>query len=215
MPRHARRHSDMNCAKTAEPVDLPLHLWTQVGRRKHSFNRVRQVVPMCPCVEYDWTVCLQRRCGLMSNYFNHLFEMGPNSLVLWLAVWSVADSKLFCLFCVLRCTFAFLLKCLCDVVCTTSIVFGASVPSCRIRLNRPSAAAMPPYVKLLWPLISKWDQTVWLAVWSVADGKLFCLFCVALLHSYLSVCVMSYLESSLWLLYYLQQSYSGLEIWHN
>jgi len=32
----------------AEPIDLPLGLWTRERRRKHKFNRVRQVAPMCP-----------------------------------------------------------------------------------------------------------------------------------------------------------------------
>jgi len=43
MPGHARRRS----AKIAEPIDLPLGLWTGVGRWKHKFNRIRQVAPMC------------------------------------------------------------------------------------------------------------------------------------------------------------------------
>jgi len=29
-------------AKMAEPTDLLFGLWTQVGRRKHKFNRIRQ-----------------------------------------------------------------------------------------------------------------------------------------------------------------------------
>jgi len=38
----------VSCAKAAEPIDLPFWLWTQVGRRMHKFNRIRQVVLMCP-----------------------------------------------------------------------------------------------------------------------------------------------------------------------
>jgi len=30
----------------------------------------------------------------------------------------------------------------------------------RIRLNRPCAAAMRPYVKLLWPLVIVWGQAI-------------------------------------------------------
>ena len=37
----------MSCAKTAEPIDSPFGLWTQVGRSKHKFKRNHQVVPMC------------------------------------------------------------------------------------------------------------------------------------------------------------------------
>jgi len=32
----------------AEPIDLPFgYVWTRVGRRKHMFNRIRQVAPLC------------------------------------------------------------------------------------------------------------------------------------------------------------------------
>ena len=27
MPRHARQHSDVNCAKMAEPIEMPFGLW--------------------------------------------------------------------------------------------------------------------------------------------------------------------------------------------
>jgi len=66
----------------AEPIDLPFGLWTRVGRRKHKFKRIRQVEPTCPhggtlaqSGKYDWIVRLQRRCGLMSNYFDHLLSL--------------------------------------------------------------------------------------------------------------------------------------------
>ena len=29
--------------KTAEPIDLPFVFWIRVGRRRHKFNRIRQV----------------------------------------------------------------------------------------------------------------------------------------------------------------------------
>jgi len=41
-------------AKTAKAIDLPFELWTRVGRRKHKFNRIRQVVPMCPDERAHW-----------------------------------------------------------------------------------------------------------------------------------------------------------------
>jgi len=37
--------SAVSCAKTAEPIDLSFRLWTRLGRRKHKFNRLRQVAP--------------------------------------------------------------------------------------------------------------------------------------------------------------------------
>jgi len=48
MPGHARRHWAVSCARMAELIDLPVGLWTRVGRRKHKFNRIRQVASMCP-----------------------------------------------------------------------------------------------------------------------------------------------------------------------
>jgi len=40
--------SAISCSKTAEPINLQFGLWTRVGLRKHMFNRIRQVAPMCP-----------------------------------------------------------------------------------------------------------------------------------------------------------------------
>ena len=61
----------------AEPIDLPFGLWTRVGRRKHNFNHICQVAPMCPHGREHWrhlanmiepSVC----CGyaVLSNYFD-------------------------------------------------------------------------------------------------------------------------------------------------
>jgi len=49
-----RRHSAVCCAKMAELIDLPFGLWNQVGRRKHKFNRIRQVALMCPQERAHW-----------------------------------------------------------------------------------------------------------------------------------------------------------------
>jgi len=38
----------------AEPIDLPFGLWTLVGRRKHEFNRIRQMAPLCPHGRTHW-----------------------------------------------------------------------------------------------------------------------------------------------------------------
>jgi len=42
--------------EAAEPIDLPFVLCTttRVGRRKHKFNRIRQVAPMCPHGRAHW-----------------------------------------------------------------------------------------------------------------------------------------------------------------
>ena len=65
--------------KMAEPIDLPFGLWTQVGWRNHKFNHIRKVAPMrlmgghIGVIWQIWlTVHLQRRCSLMSKYFDHL-----------------------------------------------------------------------------------------------------------------------------------------------
>jgi len=80
MSRHAWRQSAMSCTKLAELIVLPFGFWTRVAGRKHKFNRIRQVGPLC----------------LMGGHIG--------------ATW-------------------------------------------RIQLNSPSAAAMRPYVKLLWSLV--------------------------------------------------------------
>jgi len=38
----------MSCAEMAEPINLLFGLWTRMGRKKHEFNRIHQVAPMCP-----------------------------------------------------------------------------------------------------------------------------------------------------------------------
>jgi len=54
----------MSCAKTAEPIKMPFGFWTRVGSRKH-------VLGVMHTGEYHWTVHVRRRCGLLSNYFDH------------------------------------------------------------------------------------------------------------------------------------------------
>jgi len=44
----------MSCAETAELIDLPFGLWTGVGRRKHKFNHIHHVAPMCPPGRAHW-----------------------------------------------------------------------------------------------------------------------------------------------------------------
>ena len=67
--------SAVSCARVVEPINWRFGLWTRVGQRKHKFNHIHQVASVCP--QYHWTVHVRRRCGLLSNYFNHL-------LVLWM-----------------------------------------------------------------------------------------------------------------------------------
>jgi len=98
--QRTRQRSTVSCAKTAEPIDLPFGLWTRVVRRKHKFNHIRQVAPMCPYgnahlappSKYDWTICLWRRCGLMSNYFDHLLKISPH-LKRYPTLWNVCSRN--------------------------------------------------------------------------------------------------------------------------
>jgi len=79
----ARRHSSATCAEMVEPTDLPFGLWSQVGRRKHNFNRIRQVAPMCPRwrkhIAVTWRIRLNHpsmaAMSLMSNYFDHFLYL--------------------------------------------------------------------------------------------------------------------------------------------
>jgi len=48
------------CAQTAEPINLPLGLLTRVGRRKHKFNHIWQVVPLCPPIGATWWIRFYR-----------------------------------------------------------------------------------------------------------------------------------------------------------
>ena len=40
--------------RMAESIDLPFGSWTRVGRRKHMFNNIHQVAPMCPHGRARW-----------------------------------------------------------------------------------------------------------------------------------------------------------------
>jgi len=48
VPTVCRSVTLVSPAKTAEPTEIPFELCTRVGRRKHRFNRIRQMAPMCP-----------------------------------------------------------------------------------------------------------------------------------------------------------------------
>ena len=67
MAGYAGRHSAVSCAKMDEPIDLQFGLWTRVGRKKHKFNRIRQVfyVPslertLAPSGEYGLSAAAMR-----------------------------------------------------------------------------------------------------------------------------------------------------------
>jgi len=58
----------------AEPVMMLFVLWTP-GGPKEAWE-----APLASPGKYDWTICLRRRCGLMSNYFDHLLLL-PSAML--------------------------------------------------------------------------------------------------------------------------------------
>jgi len=53
----------VSCAKTAEPINLPFGFWTLVGPRKHKFDHIRQVAPVCPHIGDSWQIRLNHPCA--------------------------------------------------------------------------------------------------------------------------------------------------------
>jgi len=56
---YARHHSDVNCAKTAEPIEMPFALWTRVGPRKHVLDGPRS--------PWEGAVIRERACPVMTD----------------------------------------------------------------------------------------------------------------------------------------------------
>ena len=85
----------MSCAEIAASINLPFVLWTWVGRRKHKFNRIRQVAPMCTIsiVFARWKHKFNRICQMVLGttwriWLNHPSVAAMRSYVklLWLLV---------------------------------------------------------------------------------------------------------------------------------
>jgi len=77
-------------AKTAEPLEMPFGLWTLVGRRRHEFNRIRLVAPMCPHGRAHWWHLAN------TNYFDHLLLLLllllSDKTSLWLKIKSIRNE---------------------------------------------------------------------------------------------------------------------------
>jgi len=63
-----RGHTAVSCGKGAEPNVMPFGTWIRVDARKHTLDGG---CTLTPPGEYEGTVRVRRRCGLMSNYFDH------------------------------------------------------------------------------------------------------------------------------------------------
>ena len=48
--------SFMTCAEMAEPIDLPFGLWTRMGRKEHTFHRIRQMAHWFVPWRQPWTL---------------------------------------------------------------------------------------------------------------------------------------------------------------
>jgi len=59
----ARARPAVDTVKTTQQGAEPIHCGCRRG-----------ACILASAGEYDWTVCVRRRCGLMSNYFDHLFN---------------------------------------------------------------------------------------------------------------------------------------------
>jgi len=75
-------YSAISCAKMAEPINLPFGLWSGWAEEAQvqSYSLVGASMPtwegmLAQPGEYDWTNRLQRRCGLVSNCFDHLLSL--------------------------------------------------------------------------------------------------------------------------------------------
>ena len=60
-------------AKTAEPIEISFGIWTRVGQRSRVLGGGAHWRHLANTVEPS-TVHVRRRCGLLSDYFEHLYK---------------------------------------------------------------------------------------------------------------------------------------------
>jgi len=161
-----------DCAKMAESIDLAFRLWTRVGWRKHKFNRIRRVAPMCPHGRVHWcnlanttepSVCggnaALRQITLTTCYYYYYAALQyyvdvaycyRRSSVVCLSVLLVSSAKIAE---PIRMQFGMLSQ-----VGPGNQVLNGGTHWCHlVKTNRLCAAAMWPYIKLLWPLVLSTD----------------------------------------------------------
>jgi len=131
MPRHARRHSYVNCAKTAESTEMRFELWTRVGLKNHVWGALGADPPCEGAIimEKDMPGHARRHSAVSCAEWLNRSICRLGSGLGWAA--GSTSSVVFA-----RCR-----QC--------ALMGGRIDTTWRIRLNRPFAAAMRPYVKLL------------------------------------------------------------------
>ena len=68
----------VNPAKTAEPIETPSEVWTQVGQRKHVLYT--QGCTLALPGEYEWTVHVRRRCGFFVKLLWPLVDIATGTM---------------------------------------------------------------------------------------------------------------------------------------
>jgi len=117
----------------AEAVDLPFGLWGRVGRRKHQFNHICRVVPICTIsiIFTRWRQSTQQHSAVSCA--------------------KQLNQSICCLGCRLNRAKGSTSSTIFVRWCQCAQMGGHIGATWRIRI--PSAAVMWSYVKLLWPLI--------------------------------------------------------------
>jgi len=68
----------VNPAKTAEPIETPSEVWTQVGQWKHVLYT--QGCTLALPGEYEWTVHVRRRCGFFVKLLWPLVDIATGTM---------------------------------------------------------------------------------------------------------------------------------------
>jgi len=121
-------------AKTAEPIEMTFGLWSWMGPRNH-------VLDGSPEALMD--------VAMATNFGTEIATVNVWTIATRLLVTELRSQPIKCRYCLYTAT-----KGHWDGKHFWLSIFAVHIGATRrIRLNRPCAAAMRPYVKLLWPLV--------------------------------------------------------------
>jgi len=132
MLRHARRHSYVNCAKMAEPIEMPFGTWTRVGPRKHVLY-VAQIPHAKGQLLRTEEHAIKNMHGHARRHSAARCAKMAEPIDLPFGLWTRVGRR--------NHKFNRIRQC--------AVTGGNIGKTWRIRLNRQSSAAMRPYVKLL------------------------------------------------------------------